>query len=90
MNENWMAFYLAIVKNNISVDKALLKMGISIHSTSHMKRTKLDYKNQEIEEMIRLKEQGVTYKELSKMFGASSGQAVYEKIKKYKERMRVA
>lgn len=90
MNENWMALYAAIVNEKLSVDKALLKMGISIHSTSHMQRTKLNYKNDEIEEMIRLKEQGATYKEISKMFGAPSGQAVCQKIKKYKERMMVA
>lgn len=87
MEYNWMALYLAIMDKNITVDKALLKMGLSIHSTGHMKRTKLNYKNEEIEEMIRLKEQGLTYKELSTMFAAPSGQAVYQKIKKYKERM---
>lgn len=90
MNENWMALYLAIMDENTTVDKALLKMGLSIHSTGHMKRTKLNYTQKEIEEMLKLKDQGVTYKELSKIFRAPSAQAICEKMKKYKERMVVA
>lgn len=87
MNENWMAFYIAIMNENISVDKALRSMGINVQcGISHEGYNKLNFRDEEIEEMIKLRQNKVTYKEIGEMVGAS-GQAIYEKIKKYKERM---
>lgn len=90
MNENWMALYAAIVNKKLTVDKALRSLGINFQTgvrNSDYKR--IDVKDEEIEEMIRLRQEQVPYKEIAEMFGASR-QVIYSKIKKYKERMGIA
>lgn len=89
MNENWMAFYLAIMNENISVDKALRSMGINVQcGISHGEHNKLNFSDEEIEEMIKLRQNKMTYKKIGKMIGVS-GQAIYINIKKYTERMKM-
>jgi hypothetical protein len=88
MLENWLALYVSIINPTLSPDKAMIKMGIGLHENYHSKANK---KNKEITEenilsMIKLREQNIPFKEISKLYGISC-QNIYAKIKKYKEQI---
>ena len=81
MKENWFALFLC-VKKEISVDKALIKMGIDKSCAARKHR---EYSDNERKQIFNLKSQGKTYSEIGKMFGISRSQIAgivrYYKIK---------
>ena len=85
MKENWFALFICVIsEKDISIDKSLIKMGISKEcndiGVKHMK-----YSDSEKEHITKLKMQGKTYGELGKMFGMTRSQVAgivrYYKIK---------
>jgi transcriptional regulator with PAS, ATPase and Fis domain len=86
---NWLALFLVIVKEELTVDKALIAMGIKPSNTTKGKRKEYRYHNftdEEIQEMVRLREEKLSYKDIGEKFGISD-RLVIAKIKKYKERI---
>jgi hypothetical protein len=83
---NWLAFYAAIMNPALSVDKAMTKMGISLHVTKHSRTNKealSAIKNEDVMEMVRLRDNNVPYKEIGAIYGISVG-CVYSKIRRMK------
>jgi hypothetical protein len=83
LKENWFAFYLSIFKD-ISVDKALIKMGIT-KECNYAGIKKMKHSDSEKEYIANLKSQGKTYTELGEMFNMTRSQVAgivrYYKIK---------
>lgn len=69
LRENRLALFLCIHKE-ISIDKALIKMGIRKHCNS----AKNKYNQSEINCIKKLKDKGKSYTEIGVMFGMTRGQ----------------
>lgn len=87
MKENWYAFFVCIMKN-VSVDKAIVKMGLRSSNPSGKQKNPRPSKYSEdfINTALELKKQGESYKDISLIMGITQGQAAgiirYYKIKK--------
>lgn len=70
--DNYLALYLCI-KEEYSPDKALIALGFI--------RNYKSINQEDTEEMIRMRSQGMTYKEIGKIFGTTSD-TVYQRIRR--------
>ena len=93
MSDNWIALLAAIINPELSADKALLRVGLGQTQTKKYKhgcgRRHIDISIEDIEEMIRMREQNIFYKDIGKHFGISD-KTVYAKIKRYKQKTNAA
>lgn len=85
LKPNYYALFLAI-KRKISVSKACSLMGIGTavgtNSGNSNYANRYDIKEDEILEMIELKKEGKSYKEIAQRFMVTRG-AVFTKLKRY-------
>lgn len=80
MKENYYALLICILRPDYSIDRSLQAM---MDGVITKKRNTSITKN-DIEDMIRMKHQGMTYMKIGELYGITS-QAVYRRIKRYKE-----
>jgi len=80
MKENYYALLICIIRKDYSIDRSLQIMmdGVvtKVHNTAI---TKID-----IEDMIRMKQQGMTHRAIGEMYGLTE-EATYRRIKRFKE-----
>ena len=82
MKENFYALLICILKPDYTIDKSLQIMIDGLFKKENTTINKSD-----IEDMIRLKQE-MTYEEIGEIYGLSK-QAVYRRIKRYKEAIAV-
>ena len=80
MKENYYALFLCIVRKDFNIDRSLQIMidGVST-KVRNTAITKTD-----IQDMIRMKQQGMTHQAIGELYGLSE-EATYKRIKRYKE-----
>lgn len=83
MKENWYAFFVCIIKN-VSIDKAVVKMGVRSSNRSGKQKNPRPSKYSEdfINTALELKQQGKSYKQIGLIMGITQGQA-YGVIRMY-------
>ncbi len=77
LKENWYAFLICIIRPDFTIDR----------STTYMLDGRLRKnlpKGEGIDEIVRMKSQGMTHKEIGEIFGISKD-AVHKRIQRYKE-----
>lgn len=85
---NYKALLLAIVAPQyITPDKAISSVAITRNHRTQKISTKLgpNYTDQDLEEVIRLREQGVTWQAIGKLFGIKP-ETLFAAVKRYKKR----
>lgn len=81
VKENWYAFFICIVRG-VSIEVGLQMMVDEVFNKVQNKTITDD----DVETMIKMKHKGLTYPEIGEIYGITY-QAVYRRIKRYKERM---
>lgn len=75
MKENWYALFLCINKE-ISIDKALIKMNVVFKGhKKQMNPRKSKYSDKDIRNVLKLKNQGKSYKDIGIILGMTRDQA---------------
>ena len=80
MKENYYALLICILRPDYSIDRSLQAMMDEVIT----KKRNTSITKKDIEDMIRMKEQGMTYEEIGEIYGLTKG-AVYRRIKRFKE-----
>lgn len=74
LKENWYAFYLCLMKN-ISIDRSLIKMAVVFKQYKpHANPKASKYSQQDITNIINLKNRGKSYKEIGIILGMTRDQ----------------
>lgn len=80
MKENYYALLICILRPDYSIDRSLQAMMDEVIT----KKRNTSITKKDIEDMIRMKEQGMTYEKIGQLYGLSKD-AVFKRIKRYKE-----
>lgn len=80
MKENYYALLICIIRPDYNIDRSLQAMFEG--KVTRIRNTAV--KRDDVEDMIRLKQQGMTYKEIGELYGMKKD-AVHKRIQRYKE-----
>jgi len=87
---NYQALRLAVVAPDyVTPEQAMFTVGITRMHSPNAVRRKGSFTRKDIEAMIRMREQGVTWRELEGIYGASR-QTLFGTVKRYKKRQQAA
>lgn len=84
MRENYYALLICIIRPDYNIDRSLQAM-IDGEIT---KTRNTAVKKDDVEDMIRMKQQGMTYKAIGELYGMKKD-AVHKRIQRYKEAVAV-
>lgn len=78
MNENWYVFLICILK------PVTIEQGFDLLDGKISKVQNTSISRSDVEDMIRMKQQGMTHRAIGELYGLSE-EATYRRIKRYKE-----